>query len=124
MKSTIRELATDLKAAVLIGDQESLFFALNGVRALDDDALSVNNLLLLGKAVRALPMNTLKELLTDVDPAVRGVAAVGLAGSFGSGKDPKAKFLRRSASDPHAAVREAFAEALAAAGNKPTSFQC
>lgn len=112
MSPHLRELVTDLKAAVLIGHPDSLQSALDGVRALEDDQLPPSALVPLGQTLTPLPAKTLQPLLKDPDPAIRALASVALGERYLQGKDVTAQDLDIPAEDPNPEVRAALARAL------------
>ena len=112
MNPHLRELLTDLKAAVLIGHPDSMQSALDGVRALDDEELPPSALVPLGRALTPLPAKTLKPLLDDPDPAIRALACVAFGERYMSGKDITVKDLNTPVNDPNPEVRAALARAL------------
>ncbi len=115
----IRELLLDLKAALLIGDPESLQTALEGVRRLPDDQIPPAALPDLGRALAGLPHERLRPLSTDRDPAIRAIGAAALAERFGQEADEPVESLHALAGDPNPIVRQTLAQALTAADPGP-----
>ena len=112
MKPHIRELITDLKAALRLRHPDALADALDGIRATPDDLLPPNALVPLGSALLTATPDQLQPLLTDDDPAIRGITAVALALRFAAAQHVDADALAYAADDPQADVRAAFATAL------------
>ena len=102
MDALLLELLTDLKAAARLGHPEALETALDAVRALAESDLPPTALVPLGRALELAPASVLRPLQTDPDPAVRALAAVGLAGHYLLGKNATPEDLLIPADDPTA----------------------
>lgn len=123
MKSEIRELIADFKAAVRIGHPESIQVALDGYRALPEiagnaelsQAFLEQVTLPLGEvlAFPRLDVERLYILLDDPSAGVRALGAVALAVRFLAGQGVAADDLQRSGRDQRAEVRVALGETLA-----------
>jgi hypothetical protein len=123
MKSVIRELIADFKAAVRIGHPESIQVALDGYCALPEiagnAALSQAFLeqvsLPLGEvlAFPRLDVEQLYSLLDDPSAGVRALGAVALGVRFLTGQGVAADDLQRPGRDQRAEVRVALGETLA-----------
>ena len=123
MKSEIRELVADFKAAVRIGHPESIQVALDGYRALPEIAgnaalsqafleqvsLPIGEVL----AFPRLDVEQLYSLLDDPSAGVRALGAVALGVRFLAGQGVAADDLQRSGRDHRAEVRVALGETLA-----------
>ena len=132
MKSEIRELLADFKAAARIGHPESLQVALDGLRSMPeaasnaafDESFQSQVVFPLG-AVLAHPRlrrQDLLELLGDPLTAVRALAAVALAARYFEGEG-REEDLRRAGQDSREEVRDAAGKALGAyAGRNPAKL--
>lgn len=121
MKALVRELLGDFKAAVRIGDPESIEAVMDRIRDLQDDDLPPAALLPLGEAVAALPLETLSGWIDDGDAAVRGIAAAAIGMKDQVDKTiPEEmvphELLMYIAGDPVDEVRAALAAGLARRG--------
>ncbi len=112
MKSHVRELLTDLKAAATIGHLESVQNALDGIRAQPDAAIPPSSLFPLGTVLARLSPENLKSLAQDEDPAIRLIAAIALGKRYMLREDVKPEDLLTSADDPNAEVRNALSRSL------------
>jgi len=123
MKSEIRELIADIKAAVRIGHPESLQVALDGYRILPEVAGNAmfnqsfirQTVLPLGEvlAYPRLDMKYIETLLDDPLSGVRALGAVAFGVRFLEGQGVDAHDLRRPGRDQRPEVRMALGEALA-----------
>jgi hypothetical protein len=123
MKSEIRELIADIKAAVRIGHPESLQVALDGYRILPEVAGNAmfnlsfirQTVLPLGEvlAYPRLDMNHIETLLDDPLSGVRALGAVAFGVRFLEGQGVDEDDLRRPGRDQRPEVRMALGEALA-----------
>ena len=122
MKSFVRELIGDFKAAVRIGDPDSLEAVMDRVRAAPEDELPATALTPLGETVRSLPEEILLPWLDDEDAAVRGIAAAGIGWKYGAaGEIPEAAYLL-AAGDPAEEVRTALVDGLTAGPGSPAAW--
>jgi len=122
MKSEIRELIADFKAAVRIGHPESLQVAIDGYRVLPEvTGNGMINLAFIRQAVLPLgevlayPRLDLKHIGTLLDDPLTGVRALGAVASgvrFLAMQGVKVDALRRPGGDQRAEVRVALGEAL------------
>ena len=112
MKAALRELLTDLKAAILIGDSDSIQAAIDQIRAADDDELPPSALFPLGEVLTRLAPEEYLTLLGDDDAAVRGAAASAAALAWLDGKAVDRKAIIFAADDPVYEVRNALCQAL------------
>ncbi len=122
MKNTVHELITDLKAAVLIGDLDSIHAAVDQIRGTGDSDLPPSALLPLGEILARLEPADFLQFLDDDDAAVRGAAAAASALAWIAGKKIEAAALDYAADDPAPEVRAAFTQALARAPEKAAAF--
>lgn len=123
MKSEIRELLADLKAAVRIGHPESLQVALDGYRILPEVAGNAmikesfirQTILPLGEvlAYPRLDMNHIETLLDDPLSGVRALGAVASGVRFLKVQGVDEHDLRHPGQDQRPEVRIALGEALA-----------
>ena len=111
----LRELRLDLTAAAAIGDFESLQFALDGIRALDDSDLPPTELVGMGTLLEIAPEPQLVELAKDTDPAIRAIAAAALGGRFLAHPDEKPSMINRLADDKNPEVARTLGRRLALA---------
>ena len=125
MDTHMRELLTDIKAAVRLGSVESLWIALEGFANLPEissnaalpERLISNAVLHLGRAI-AHPRIAPESLLPLVDEplaGLRALAAVALADHWRAGQLTDTTALATLGRDPRAEVREALALTLRAA---------
>jgi hypothetical protein len=114
LKAFRRELTGDFKAAVRIGDPESVESVMDRVRTAPDDFLPPSALLPLGESVKDLPAEILLAWLDDEDPAVRGIAAAAIGLQDPSGNRFPGEALIFAADDPVDEVRSALVDGLAA----------
>ena len=112
MNNTLREILTDLKAAALIGDPDSIFAAIEQIRATDEEDLPPSALVPLGEALTKLDPGYYIPLLGDDDAAVRGAGAAAAALAWIAGKNIDRGALDFVADDPALEVRAALAQAL------------
>lgn len=113
MNATLRELLTDLKAAVIIGDPESVHLALERIRSAPDDSVPPSAMHPLGEVLARLPLEQLLPLLDDEDTLIRGMAAVAAAHLHQTGGAIPEEALLFAADDPAEEVRSALADVLA-----------
>jgi hypothetical protein len=112
-RQRLQELRLDLTAAAAIGDLDSLHYALDSVRALDDAQLPPAELVNLGILLEAAPTAQLISLAQDPDPAVRALAASGMGGRFLADDSASAKNLDILVVDPHPEVARTLGRRLA-----------
>ncbi len=120
MKTELKQLLRDLKAAALLGRPEALDIALDGLLALPgvaaNDRLEAGfiekAILPVGTALQTLPAAQLRPLLDHHLAAGRAIGAVALAQLFLQGKNATPKDLRRPGSDSRSDVRLALGRAL------------
>lgn len=122
MKNSVREILTDLKAAAIIGDPDSIFAAIDQIRAAEDEDLPPSALLPLGETLATLEPGYFVPLLGDDDAAVRGAAAAATALAWASGKPVDPEALSFVADDPAVEVRAALAQALGRTPEKAAVF--
>lgn len=121
-KAQLRELTADLKAAVVIGQQEAVSVALDGLRQLPDiagnhpigEAFLEQAILPLGHILSGgrIPASRLVDYLRDPLTGIRAVASAALGLRFCSQGDVQEGDLRRAGSDTREEVRVALAKAL------------
>lgn len=126
MKSSLRTLLTDLKAALVIGQSEAVAASLDGLRQLPEvsgnqplsESFLVQAILPLGKLLASpqVPASLLQSWQRDPLAAVRAAAAAALGVRFLSGSEDLVDSLRRAGSDARREVRQALAEALSQTG--------
>ena len=112
MKSNIRQLLADLKAAALIGDPDALAAVLAGVRRIPDSDLAPSTLVPLGTSLAALDVDLLAPWFLDPDAAVRGITAAALGAAYAQGREVPMEILYAAAADPAGEVRAAFVETV------------
>jgi hypothetical protein len=125
MKSEIRSIVTDIKAAARIGHAESLEIALEGLFTLPNvaanqamsEAFIEQAILPIGEILADSRLNggMLRSMANNQYAATRAIAAVALAQRYLKGDDKSATELRRMGSDSRADVRAALAAAFRAA---------
>lgn len=118
MNAAIRDIITDLKAAVRIGHPDSIQAALEGLRALPEvasnqtlsDDFLAKVLLPLGEILSnpRLPMDIIDPLRQDSSTAMRALAAITLSLRYQQGGDLKPELLTRLANDSRSDVRAAL----------------
>ncbi len=119
MKALLREILTDIKAALRIGDPEAVHAALEQIRSLDENELPAGALLQLGQALSPLQEKELLALAGDPDSFLRAAAAAGLVRRSAKKQDDSWQFLDRMAGDESPEVRWVLARALLEEGIPP-----
>ncbi|MBN2499664.1 MAG: hypothetical protein JXB38_02790, partial [Anaerolineales bacterium] len=122
MKTEIRSIITDIKAAARIGHAESLEIALEGLFTLPNvaanqamsEAFIEQAILPIGEILADSRLNggMLRSMANNQYAATRAIAAVTLAQRYLKGDDKSAIELRRMGSDSRADVRAALAMAF------------
>jgi hypothetical protein len=112
VKAQIREILTDIKAALRIGDPDALYAVLQQIRSLDESQLPTAALLDLGQPLFQLPLPELQSLSNDASPVVRSMAAAGLARKAGRSAQMPTDDLDRLAADRSPEVRQILVQAL------------
>lgn len=126
MKSEIRQLRRDVKAAALLGRPEAIDIALNGLLAFPGVAANATLegnfitkvILPIGQELAALPADLLKKLQEHPLAAGRAIAASALANHYLQTPSAGAELLHWGAADQRSEVRQALAETLAALANR------
>ena len=129
MKSSLRALLTDLKAALAIGQAEAIAASLEGLRQLPEasgnqplpESFILQAILPLGEllASQQVPVSLLFTWQRDSLAGVRAAAAAALGVRYLRGGEDLVDALRRAGGDARPEVRRALAEGLshAAAAN-------
>jgi len=123
MKTEIHDLLIDLKAAVAIGQPESIRAAISGLYTLPDVASNrrlrasfvLQNLVPLGEQLgkARLPEAFFETLLQDPHAAIRAIAASALCIRFTNGNSEAGDSLQKAGLDERSEVRAAIAATLA-----------
>ena len=120
MKTEVKQLLRDLKAAAMLGRPEAVDIALDGLLAIPgvasndrmDDGFIDQIILPVGKALTTLKSSQLRPLLNHPLVAGRAISASGLAHHFIEGKDATQKDLRKPAGDARPDVRKSLGRTL------------
>ena len=125
MKSSLRILLTDLKAALAIGQQDAIAASLDGLRQLPEvsgnqplpDAFIIQAILPVGELLASpqVPASLLLTWQRDALAAVRAAAAAALSRRYLRGAEDLVDSVRRAGSDGRPEVRHALAQALGGA---------
>jgi hypothetical protein len=119
VKAYVREILTDLKAAVRIGDPDSLYTILEQIRGLSEEELPTTALQQLGLPLYRLPTKELKSLARDASPVVRALAAAALASRFARNPVNLENELTRLGGDKSPEVRQILVQTLMQEGAPP-----
>ena len=132
MKTDLKQLMRDLRAAVMLKRPEAVDVALNHLLGLPGVASneqmtgsSIDHVVLpVGETLAALNSPLLRPLLTHPLAVGRAVGGVALAHRFVKQSDTTPKDLQRPANDPRQDVRQALGKALLAVGpiHTPKTF--
>jgi hypothetical protein len=112
MNTTLRELYTDLRAAVMIGIPDGVYEVLQTIQSLPDEDLRTRDLYDLGTCLVPLNIAELRSLAEDANPVVRAMAAVGIADRYLKSDDIVPDDLYLLAEDTSPEVRTNLVKAL------------